>query len=158
LRPVFVAENFTALCDNPNAGGNMPEAFYPWMHLGGRILFSMLFVMGGMNHLMKLNDMAGYAQSKGVPAPKAATIVSGIMIIAGGLMVALGWRRFIGAGLLVVFLLPKAFVLHAFWKESDPVARMNEMAHFMKDLALAGGALFIAYYGGAAWPMALGTP
>ncbi|RMH17503.1 MAG: DoxX family protein [Gemmatimonadetes bacterium] len=127
----------------------------PWMHLVGRILFAMVFIGSGMNHLMKLNDMAGYAEAKGVPAAKAATALTGLMILAGGLMVATGWHRFIGAGLLVIFLVPTSFMMHAFWKESDPQAQMNEMTHFMKNMAMAGAALLIAYYAGTEWPMSL---
>ncbi len=134
----------------------MPEQLYPWMHLVGRILFAMIFIGSGMNHFTKLNDMAAMAQSRGVPAPKAATAGSGLLIVVGGLLVLLGWHRFIGAGLLVIFLLLSAFMMHAFWKETDPMAQMNEMAHFMKDLALAGAALFIAFYAGHPWPMSLG--
>ncbi len=54
-----------------------------------------------------------------------------------------------------MFLLSTAFVMHPFWKESDPQASMNEMSHFMKDLALAGAALLIAFYAGMPWPMSL---
>lgn len=127
----------------------------PWMHLMGRILFAMIFIASGMNHLMKLDDMSAYAASKGVPAAKAATALSGIMMLAGGVMILLGWHRFIGAGLLVMFLIPTAFMMHPFWKESDPQASMNEMSHFMKTLALAGAALMIAFYAGMPWPMSL---
>lgn len=129
--------------------------FMPWMHLMGRILFSMIFIASGMNHLMKLDDMSAYAASKGVPAAKAATALSGLMMLAGGVMIVLGWHRFIGAGLLVMFLIPTAFMMHPFWKESDPQASMNEMSHFMKDLALAGAAMLIAFYAGMPWPMSL---
>ncbi len=137
----------------------MPEALfplYPWLHLIGRILFATLFIGSGLNHLFKANDMAAYAQSKGVPAPKVITIVSGLMIVVGGLFILLGWHRFIGAGLIVLFLLPTAFVMHAFWKESDPAMMQIEMSHFMKDLALLGAALFFAVYARWSWPMSLG--
>jgi len=129
--------------------------FMPWMHLTGRILFAMVFIASGMNHLMKLDDMSAYSASKGVPAAKAATVVSGLIIVAAGIMVLLGWHRFIAAGLLVIFLILTAFVMHPFWKESDPQASMNEMSHFMKDLALAGAAMFIAFYAALPWPMSL---
>ncbi|GMR13974.1 MAG: hypothetical protein BMS9Abin29_2201 [Gemmatimonadota bacterium] len=129
--------------------------FMPWIHLTGRILFSMMFIASGMNHLMKLGDTSAYTASKGVPAPKAATAVSGLVILAAGIMVLLGWHRFIGAGLLVIFLILTAFIMHPFWKESDPEASMNEMGHFMKDLALAGAAMFIAFYSALPWPMSL---
>jgi uncharacterized membrane protein YphA (DoxX/SURF4 family) len=139
----------------------MPDwtaAFYEPAHLAGRLLFSLVFIMSGLGHLTQTNAMAGYAASKGVPAAKAATIVTGVMIVAGGLLVALGWHRFIGAGLLVIFVLPTAFVMHAFWRETDPMTRAGERAHFLKDLALAGAALLVAYYAGGDWPFALGAP
>ncbi len=132
------------------------DGFRTAIHVVGRVLFSMMFIMSGMNHLMKLNDMSAYAESKGVPAPKVLTAVSGLMIMVGGVLVLLGWHRFIGAGLITIFLFSTAMLMHAFWKETDPPARMNEMAHFMKDMAMAGAALLIAFYSAAAWPMSLG--
>jgi len=134
----------------------MLEQLYPWMHLIGRIMFSMIFVASGMMHFAKLNDTAVYAESKGVPMAKPATAIAGLMILVGGVFVILGWHRFIGAGLIFIFLLASSVLMHAFWKESDPMAKQNEMGHFMKDLALAGAALFMAVYGGAEWPMSLG--
>lgn len=133
----------------------MFEALYPWMHLVGRLLFAMLFVSSGIAHLTN-KGMVGYAQSKGVPAPAVMVPLTGVMILVGAVLVALGWHRFIGAGLLVLFLVPTAFVMHAFWKETDPMAKMGEMVHFQKDLALAGAALLAAYYAGWTWPMSLG--
>jgi uncharacterized membrane protein YphA (DoxX/SURF4 family) len=130
--------------------------FYPWAHIVGRVLFSLIFVAYGVLHLAKPRDIAAHADGKHVPKPTIATIVAGLVIFIGGALVALGWHRFIGAGLLAIFLIVTAFWMHAFWKEEDPGARMNEMAHFMKNLALAGGALLIAFYAGWDWPMALG--
>jgi uncharacterized membrane protein YphA (DoxX/SURF4 family) len=134
----------------------MPYELYPWMHLVGRVLFAMVFIMGGLSHLMSLNALSGYAASRGVPAPKAMTVITGLMILVGGIFVATGWHRFIGAGLIVLFCVPTAILMHPFWKESDPMARAQEMAHFQKDLALAGAALFMAVYAGTSWPMSLG--
>ncbi len=134
----------------------MPEQLYPWMHLMGRILFSMIFIGSGLNHLMHSQATAQYAEMKGVPGAKPAVILSGLMILAGGIMVLLGWNRSIGAWLLVVFLVPTAFMMHAFWKETDPMAKQNEMAHFLKTLALAGAALLMVYYANDPWPMSLG--
>ena len=45
--------------------------------------------------------------------------------------------------LLAIFLIPTAFMMHNFWKESDATAKMNETVAFFKDLALAGAALII---------------
>lgn len=137
----------------------MPDSavqFYPWAHVIGRVLFSMLFIVTGLNYLMTLSDTAARAGSKGVPAPKIASAVTAIMVLAGGLFVLIGWTRFIGAGLLALVLVPKSLLMHPFWKEQDPLTRRNETSHFLKDLALAGAALLVAYYAGWDWPMSVG--
>jgi uncharacterized membrane protein YphA (DoxX/SURF4 family) len=134
----------------------MFAALAPWMHLVGRILFAMIFINSGISHLTKTNAMVGYAQSKGAPLPKVTVPLTGIMILVGAVLVVLGWHRFIGAGLLFLFLASTAFIMHGFWKVTDPMARAGERAHFLKDLALAGAALLVAYYAGWSWPMSLG--
>jgi putative oxidoreductase len=109
----------------------------------GRILFASLFLGSALGHLTQTKAMAGYASSKGVPQAYAATLVSGVLIAVGGLMLLLGIWADLGALLLVVFLVPTALLMHAFWKETDPQMRQVEMIQFQKDTALAGGALML---------------
>jgi putative oxidoreductase len=109
----------------------------------GRILFVVLFLGSALGHLTQTQAMAGYAASKGVPAAKAATLVSGVVMLVGAIMVVLGLWADLGALLLAVFLLPTALLMHAFWKETDAQARQQEMIQFQKDVALAGAALLV---------------
>lgn len=111
--------------------------------LVGRILFAVIFLASGIGHLTATAAMAGYAQSKGVPAAKASTIISGIVIIVGALSVLTGFYADLGALLLAAFLIPTAFLMHAYWKETDPMAKMNEQVAFFKNLGLIGGGLFL---------------
>ncbi|MCP3818183.1 DoxX family protein [Streptomyces sp. A3M-1-3] len=117
----------------------------------GRILFAALFLSSAVGHFTKTKDMAAYAGSKGVPAPAAATLGGGVLLVAGGLSVLLGICADLGALLLAVFLVPTAFLMHAFWTETDGQTKQMEMIQFFKDLALAGAALmlvaFFAYTG-----------
>ena len=46
----------------------------------GRILFALLFISSGINHLTKLEAMTGYAKYKKVPAAKLAVLLSGVML------------------------------------------------------------------------------
>ncbi|MFQ5570659.1 MAG: DoxX family protein [Rhodothermales bacterium] len=115
--------------------------------LMARVFFSMLFILSGFGHLSQRRMMAQYARSKNVPAPRLAVLVTGVMIIFGGFSVLLGAFVKYGALLLVVFLLVAAYMMHGFWRVDDPVARQNEMVHFMKDLSLAGAAFLIWYHG-----------
>lgn len=109
----------------------------------GRVLFSLIFISSGLSHLTKVEAMTGYAQFKKVPAPKFGVIVSGLMIILGGLYVALGVYADLGGLLIAVFCLLTAFMMHNFWTLQDPQAKQSEMINFMKNLALAGAALII---------------
>ncbi len=109
----------------------------------GRVLFALIFINSGIAHLTKLNDMTGYAQFKKVPAAKLAVIVTGLMLIIGGLYIVFGVYADLGALLLAIFLVPTAFMMHNFWTIQDPQAKQGEMINFFKNLSLAGAALII---------------
>ena len=85
--------------------------------------------------------LAGYAASKGVPAAKAGVIVSGLMMIFGGLGIVLWMWVACSVALIVLFLLVATFKMHAFWKDTDPTTRMNNYINFSKNIALIGAAL-----------------
>ncbi|MFF0490891.1 DoxX family membrane protein [Nocardia sp. NPDC004068] len=109
----------------------------------GRILFVLLFLSSAVGHLTQAEAMGGYAASKGVPSARLAVLGTGVLLLLGGLSVLLGIWADLGALLLLVFLLPTAFLMHAFWKESDPQARQGEMVNFNKNVALAGACLML---------------
>lgn len=104
----------------------------------GRILFAVLFLTSGYNHVANREAMSGYASSKGVPSALFFVVASGVWIIVGSLLVLLGLWADLGALMLVVFLIATAFLFHPYWRESDPGTRLNEMNHFLKDIGLAG--------------------
>ena len=114
--------------------------------LVGRILFSFLFVMSGLTgHLQNRELVTGYARSAGAPAPALMVPATGVAIIVGGLAVALGvWADLAALG-IAAFTVSTAFIIHGPWKQRDPQMRQQETVHFMKDLALAGAALFLFY-------------
>ena len=109
----------------------------------GRILFGGFFLMSGINHFTKLEAMTGYAKYKKLPAAKLGVLVSGLMLVIGGISIILGYYADLGALLLAIFLVLAAVIFHNFWKETDATAKQNEMLGFMKDMALAGAALIL---------------
>ena len=109
----------------------------------GRVLFALIFINSGIAHLTKLQAMTGYAQFKKVPAAKLSVIVTGLMLIVGGLYLALGVYADLGALLLAIFLIASAFMMHNFWTIQDEQAKQGETINFFKNLALAGAALII---------------
>ena len=118
-----------------------------YLPLVGRILYALIFILSGVGHFAALEATSQYAGSAGVPMPEVAAIVSGIMILLGGLSIALGYKVKWGAILLVAFLIPAAFMMHNFWSIDDPMMAQTQMAMFMKNIALAGAALFMMYFG-----------
>ncbi len=116
------------------------ETILLWL---GRILFGGFFVFNGFNHFANLNGMAGYAQSKGIPAPKAAVGFSGLLLLVGGLSLITNIETTAGLLALVAFLVPVTFTMHAFWKVQDPMATMGEQVNFTKNLALLGAVLIL---------------
>lgn len=109
----------------------------------GRILFGGFFLMSGINHFTKLEAMTGYAKYKKLPAAKLGVLISGLMLVIGGISIILGYYADLGALLLAIFLILAAVIFHNFWKETDATAKQNEMLGFMKDMALAGAALIL---------------
>lgn len=84
----------------------------------GRILFVFLFLYSSLGHLTATDQLAGYAASKGVPASRPAVLISGLLLLVGGIFVLFGIWADLGALLLVIFLLPTAYLMHGFWRES----------------------------------------
>ena len=116
----------------------------------GRVSVAGFFLMSAYNHLINTTMLAGYAQSKGVPMPRAATIVTGLMMLAGALLILTGWHAVYGAGLLILFLVPVALIIHNFWAISDPMAKMGERINFWKNITIAGALLlYVAALHGA---------
>jgi putative oxidoreductase len=109
----------------------------------GRILFGGYFLYGAFGHFSKLSMMAGYAQSKGIPAAKLAVAGSGVLLAIGGLSVIFNVLPLVGLGALILFLVPVTFMMHAFWKVQEPMAKMGETVNFAKNLALLGAVVLL---------------
>ncbi len=110
----------------------------------GRVGFAAFFIMSGVNHLLNTKAIAGYAGSKGLPAPVPATIVSGVMLLGGGILILVRWHSIVGAAALVVFLVSAAFTIHNYWTLTDPMMKAGERAQFWKNITLAAAAVLYA--------------
>ena len=53
----------------------------------GRVLFASIFIVSGSTvHLLNWRDGVAYARAKNVPAPELLVPASGLMAVAGGLL------------------------------------------------------------------------
>ena len=116
------------------------------LFLISRIIVGMFFLFNGVNHFTRLGMMTQYTASYGVPSPRLAVLGTGVLLVLGGLSLLLGVWPWVGAILLIVFLIPTTFMMHRFWGLQDQVMAMTQMAHFMKNLALVGFLLMTIYF------------
>jgi putative oxidoreductase len=123
----------------------------PLLVLAGRAAFAAIFLFAATGHFSP--ETIAFAEQAGVPLASIAVPLSGVLALIGGLSVLLGYRARVGAWLLILFMVPVTVSMHAFWSVDDPMARRMEMVMFMKNLAIVGGAVFIAHFG--AGPLSL---
>ena len=122
----------------PEAGNSVRYLF-----LLGRILYGGFFLLNAYHHFTGASAMAPYAGAKGIPAPKAAILGSGVLLALGGLSILLGVKPKLGILCVVLFLLPVTFTMHNYWADRDPQARQMNQVQFNKNIGLLGAALML---------------
>lgn len=112
-------------------------------HLTGRVLMSAIFIMAGISKIGAYAATEGYMESAGVPGVLLPLVI--LLEIGGGLAVLLGWKVRIAAFLLAGFSVLSALIFHANF------ADQTQSILFMKNVAMAGGLLFLVSGGIPAW-------
>ena len=120
----------------------------------GRLIFGGFFLYNGVHHFQERKTMAQYVSSKNVPMPELAVTASGALLLLGGASVLLGVKPKVGTLAIMGFLAGVSPVMHDFWRSEDATRRQNDMAHFMKNLAMLGAAM--AFMGmDEPWPVSV---
>jgi putative oxidoreductase len=113
--------------------------------LAGRFLLSAIFLHEAYAKLTAYGPSQTYMRAFGLPGellPLAIAVELGC-----GLLVVVGFQTRIASLLLAGFCLVTALVFHT--KLGD----RNQLLHFEKDLAIAGGFLVLFAHGGGAWAL-----
>lgn len=125
-----------------------------YLFLFARILYGGFFLIKGVKHFSNVGKYAQHAAAKNVPAPNAAVLGTGVLLVLGGGSILLGLFPVVGFWLLVAYLAGTTPMMHRFWSVNDPGERAMEQIQFMKNVALLGAALmmivFTTYMG--PWP------
>jgi uncharacterized membrane protein YphA (DoxX/SURF4 family) len=103
----------------------------------GRFGVAILFVKAGIDHIRKRQAMMAYVQSKNVPFAWLDVVGTGVMMLVGAALLIVNWHPHWGAALIILFLVPTAFLMHRYWSIADPMARASDSAHFWKNLTIA---------------------
>ena len=118
----------------------------PLVLLAGRLLIGAIFLNAGIRKLLGFAGTVGYFTKIDFPAPELFTVLAIVIEIGGAILLIIGWKTRWAAWLLALFVLIAAFAAHRFW-EFDAAQYANQMNHFMKNLAIIGGLLFVATVG-----------
>lgn len=117
-----------------------------FVFLIGRILFSIIFISAGFNHLKGFTHTVEMAKKTKAPFPQLSAAAMSLFALVGGLSVAFGFYSKIGAFLLIIFLIPTTFIIHRFWGLPNDQKQIQTV-HFFKNLSLMGASLMILYFG-----------
>jgi len=109
----------------------------------GRILLASLFIVSGIWKITHFPTTAAYFNRIGMPIGEAAAVVSIIIELGGGILLAIGWRRRMVAWFFAGFVVIATVLAHRFW-EADPSRLFGELNNFLKNLAIIGGLLILA--------------
>lgn len=108
----------------------------------GRILLAAIFLLSGFSKVADPASALGYIGSVGLPLPTLALGIAILVEIVGGLALILGYRTRLVALALAGFSLATAGFFHS------ALGDQNQFIHFFKNIAMAGGLLQVAAFGG----------
>ena len=109
--------------------------------LAGRIFLAAIFVLSGIDKLTDPAATLGYIGSVGLPLPTLALGGAILVEIVGGVALIAGYRTRSVALALAAFSIATAIIFH-----SAP-GDQNQLIHFLKNIAIAGGLLQVAAFG-----------
>ena len=107
--------------------------------LTGRIFISGVFLLSGINKISNYSGTVGWMESFGLPG--FLLIPAIVLEILAPILIIIGYQTRIAAGALSLFCIATAVIFH-----TDFSDQMQFIA-FMKNLALAGGFLFLVVNG-----------
>lgn len=117
---------------------------HAYLPLIGRVLIAAIFLMSGLNKIMQPAMTQQYMAAMGMPFTTLMLIGAIAIEMGAGLALLLGYRTRAAAWALFVFMIPTTLIFHTNFGDQ------NQMIHFMKNLAMIGGLLYVASYGAGA--------
>ena len=115
--------------------------YFDWADVLGRIGLALLFLWSGYTKF-------AYMRAYGMPAAELLIWPAAAFEIVAGAMLVLGWKTRWAALALAGYTAIAAFVFHRYW--SVPADQMlDQQTHFMKNVAIMGGLLFVFAHGSA---------
>ena len=113
--------------------------------LFGRILISLIFLLSGLHKIGGYEATQGYMAAMGVPGALLPIVIA--LEVGGALAIILGYHTRLFAFLLAGFSVVSALLFHR------ALGDQVQFIMFMKNLAMAGGFLFLVARGAGDWSL-----
>jgi putative oxidoreductase len=110
--------------------------------LAGRVLLSAMFLLSGIGKITGYAGTQAYMASQGVPTDLLPAVIA--VEVLGAIAIILGWNTRVAAFLLGGFTLLSALIFHSNLQDQ------MQMIMFLKNVAIAGGFLFLVAHGAGA--------
>jgi len=109
------------------------------LDLLGRVLISAIFLLNGVFKISNYDGTVGWIESFGIPG--VLIIPAIILEVIGPILIIIGYKTKIAAGFLSLFCILTAIIFH------NDFSDQMQLTSFLKNIALAGGFLFIVVNG-----------
>jgi putative oxidoreductase len=113
----------------------------------GRLLLSVIFVLSGFQKLAEFSGTVAFMGSEGLPLPLIAAIVAVLVECVGGISLIVGYQTRLTGLVLAAWCIATALVAHRNFGNQD------QMIHFLKNVAMAGGFIQLAAFGAGGWSL-----
>jgi putative oxidoreductase len=113
----------------------------------GRLLLATIFLMSGLGKVAAPAATIAYIASTGAPLPTVGYAIAVVVELGGGLLILLGYKTRLAAAAMAVFAVATAFLFHHAFGDQ------NQMIHFLKNIAIAGGFLQVAAFGAGSFSL-----
>ena len=115
------------------------QAFIPYFNTIGRILMSAIFLLSGISKASAFEATQGYMTAMGVPADILPVVI--VFEIGAAIAIIIGFKTRVIAFMLAGFTFLTAVLFH------NPLGDQIQFIMFMKNIAIAGGFLFLVANG-----------
>jgi putative oxidoreductase len=112
-----------------------------YLPLAARLLLAPLFLLSGVAKLADPSGTIAYIASTGASLPELGYAIALAVEVGGGALLLLGFKTRAVAGAMALFSVGAAVLFHSNFTDQ------NQMIHFMKNVAIAGGMLQLVAFG-----------
>ena len=110
----------------------------------GQLLLAFAFLASGVRNAgWKFRQHFERMVALGVPQARLVLLAGFALNFAGAILLALDYRRALGAGLLLVFTALASAIFHRWWLVADPLLRHLHIGNLLVNCGVAGGLLLV---------------